>query len=67
MAMAYAVLRGAAHNEAHQAPFIVRRHRNDARAQLISSPADHLTHALCIICPAQYADMVWDLRMAGVL
>jgi hypothetical protein len=45
----------------------VRRHRNDARAQLISSPADHLTHALCIICPAQYADMVWDLRMAGVL
>lgn len=67
VAVAYAVLRGAAYNKAHQASFVVRGHHNDARAQLISFPTDHLTHALCVICPAQYAHMVWDLRNVGVL
>lgn len=66
VALAYAVLRCGAHNEAHEAPLVVRCHDNRCRSELVRFPADDLAHALRIVSSSHHAHMVRHLHVCAL-
>ena len=64
MAHPHAILRDRAHQEAHQAALVVRRHGDQRRSQLVRFDADGVADAVAVAAAAaHYADMVQALHV----